>query len=57
MIEKRLVRFPNESEFIQTEININDFDMVSIYKDEMFGWYKNMYISIKIDGTSNNLYL
>ena len=57
MIEKRLVRFPNESEFIQTEININDFDMVSIYKDEMFGWYKNMYISIKIDGTSNDLYL
>jgi hypothetical protein len=47
MKEKRLVRFPNESEFLEIEIEMDDFNMVTIFQDEMFGWYKGMYISIK----------
>jgi hypothetical protein len=49
MKEKRLVRFPNESEFVEMEINMDEFDMVTEFRDEMFGWYKNLYISIKQD--------
>jgi len=47
MKEKKLVRFPNESSFIEIELDMNEFikDYVSI--DETFGWYKNMYITIK----------
>ena len=48
MNEKKLIRFPNESEFIEMEINMDEFDKVSEFQYEMFGWYKGMYISIKL---------
>jgi hypothetical protein len=48
MKEKRLVRFPNECEFLEIEIEMDDFNMVTIFQDEMFGWYKGTYISIKL---------
>ncbi len=47
MIEKKLVRFPNESEFIEMEINMDEFDNDKTFEHEMFGWYNGMYISIK----------
>jgi len=47
MKEKKLVRFPNESEFLEIEINMDEFNMVTIFEHEMFGWYNGMYISIK----------
>lgn len=47
MKEKRLVRFPNESEFIEIEMIIDEFNMVTEFEDQMFGWYKGTYISIK----------
>ena len=48
MIEKRLVRFPNESDFIEMDIDMDDFNMTNEFNDEMFGWYKGIYISIKL---------
>ena len=48
MKEKRLVRFPNESEFIEIEMIIDEFNMVTEFEDQMFGWYKGTYISIKL---------
>jgi hypothetical protein len=47
MKEKKLVRFPNESEFLEIEINMDEFNTVTIFEHEMFGWYNGMYISIK----------
>jgi hypothetical protein len=47
MMEKKLVRFPNESEFIEMEINMDEFDNDKTFEQEMFGWYKGIYISIK----------
>lgn len=49
MKERRLVRFPNESEFIEMEIDMKQFNLVTIFKDEIFGWYNNLYISIKME--------
>ena len=48
MKEKRLVRFPNESEYLEMEIDMDEFNMVTIFEKEMFGWYKGTYISIKL---------
>ena len=44
---KRFVRFPNEMDFIEMGINMDDFNMVTEFSDQMFGWYKGTYISIK----------
>jgi hypothetical protein len=35
------------SEFSEIEINMDEFNMVTISEHEMFGWYNGMYISIK----------
>lgn len=48
MKELKLVRFPNESEFIEMEIDMTDFNKVTEFQNEMFGWYKGTYISIKL---------
>lgn len=47
MKELKLVRFPNESEFIEMEIDMTYFDKTIEYEYEMFGWYKGIHISIK----------
>jgi hypothetical protein len=47
MMEKKLVRFPNESSFIEIELDMNEFVKDYVSTNETFGWYKNMYISIK----------
>jgi hypothetical protein len=49
MKEKRLVRFPNESEFVEMEIDMKQFRLVTISREEIFGWYNDLYISIKHD--------
>lgn len=41
------VRFPNESFFEEMEININDFKPTIEFKNEVFGWCNNLYISLK----------
>ena len=47
MNELRLVRL--QSEFIEMEINMDEFEKVSEFQCEMFGWNKNLYFSIKHD--------
>jgi hypothetical protein len=49
MKEKRWVRFPNESEFVEMEIDMRQFKLVTIHREEIFGWYNDIYISIKMD--------
>jgi hypothetical protein len=40
------MRFPNESCFDEVTIDINEFKPEKEFKDEVFGWYKNTYVSI-----------
>ena len=42
-----LVRLPNESFFEKLRIDLSKFSPEKEFKDEIFGWYKNLYISIK----------
>ena len=37
MKEKRLVRFPNESEFLEIEINMDEFNMVKFSNTKCLG--------------------
>ena len=48
MKEKKLVRFPNESSFIEIELDMNEFDNDYVSTNETFGWYKGTFISIKL---------
>jgi hypothetical protein len=43
------VRFPNESFFEEIEINMSEFKPTTEFDDEVFGWYGDIYISIKKD--------
>ena len=40
------MRLPNESCFDEVPIDINEFKPEKEFKDEVFGWYKNTYVSI-----------
>ena len=40
------MRFPNESYFNDFTINMNEFKPEKEFNDEVFGWYKNTYVSI-----------
>ena len=46
---KLKIRFPNESFFEELLINLDEFQPVNEFNEEIFGWYKNTYISIKKD--------
>jgi len=48
MKEKKLVRFPNESLFIEIELDMNEFVKDYVSTNETFGWYKGTFISIKL---------
>jgi hypothetical protein len=48
MKEKKLVRFPNESSSIELELDMNEFVKDYVSTNETFGWYKGIYISIKL---------
>jgi hypothetical protein len=45
--KKVKVRFPNECFFDDMEINMDDFKPNTEFDDEVFGWYGDIYISIK----------
>jgi hypothetical protein len=42
-----LIKFPNESDYIEVEIDMANFSPDKEHDDEVFGWYKDTYISIK----------
>jgi hypothetical protein len=44
---KKMVRLPNECYFEELDINMDEFKPNTEFKDEVFGWYGDMYISIK----------
>jgi hypothetical protein len=46
---KLKIRFPNESFFGEILINLDEFQSVNEFDEEIFGWYNNTYISIKKD--------
>jgi hypothetical protein len=46
-MKKMLVRFPNESFFEEKYIDMNKFKPNKEFNDEIFGWYGDIYISIK----------
>lgn len=46
---KLKIRFPNESFFEELLINLDEFQPVKEFDEEIFGWYKTVYISIKKD--------
>ena len=48
-MKKLKIRFPNESFFEEILINLDEFQPVNEFDEEIFGWYKNTYISIKKD--------
>jgi hypothetical protein len=46
-MKKVLVRFPNESFFEEMLIDMGKFKLEKEFDDKMFGWYGEIYISIK----------
>lgn len=43
-----LVRFPNDNVFIEVEnFDVNEFKVEKEFESEMFGWWKDIYVSIK----------
>ena len=45
-IKKVKMRFPNESYFDEVTIDMNEFKPKNEFDSEVFGWYKNTYVSI-----------
>jgi len=43
----KYVRFANESNYHVMPINITEFEPRKDFNDEVFGWYKGVYIAIK----------
>jgi hypothetical protein len=41
------MRFPNESYFEDVTIDMNEFKPEQEFKDEIFGWLKDVYVSLK----------
>jgi len=41
------VRMANDFAFNQVKLNLDDFKTMVVYDDEVFGFYKNDYVSIK----------
>ena len=42
-----LMKFPNESDYIEVEVDMTNFNPDKEYDNEVFGWYKDIYVSIK----------
>ena len=45
--KKTQIRFPNESYFIETEIDLTQFKPEQEFEDTIFGWYGGVFIEIK----------
>lgn len=46
-IKQVYVRFPNDSYYIYSNIDMNEFKPEKTFKDCTFGWYGDLYIAIK----------
>lgn len=44
---KAWVRFPNESFFEEINLDLSEFKAEKDFDNEVFGWYKGTYISVK----------
>jgi len=44
---KQMVRFPNESIPFEIELDMNEFHLEKDFGDELFGYWRGVYISIK----------
>jgi hypothetical protein len=44
---KSWVRFPNESCFEEINLDLSEFKPDQEFEDETFGWYKEIYISVR----------
>lgn len=53
-MKKVLVRFPNESDYQEITIEIFKFKPEKFFESEIFGYYDNMYIAIKIEKNQLN---
>ena len=45
-MKKVKMRFPNVSYFDEVTIDMNEFKPENEFDSEVFGWYKNTYVSI-----------
>lgn len=48
-MKKVKMRFPNESFFVDVEIDMDNFKPQQEFDTEIFGWYGDIYVSIKKD--------
>ena len=48
-MKKLNIRFPNECFFEEILLNLDEFQPVNEFEEEVFGWYNETYISIKKD--------
>lgn len=46
-MKKVQIRFPNESYYMEIEIDWHLFRIETEFENEYFGWYDGMYIAIK----------
>jgi hypothetical protein len=46
MARKAKIRLPNQSHWDELSIDMDDFLSSREFEDEVFGWYKGMYVSI-----------
>ena len=44
---KQMVRFPNESTPVEIDLDINEFQLEKDFGDEVFGYWRGVYISVK----------
>jgi len=44
---KSWIRFPNESCFEEINLDLSEFKPVEDFQEEVFGWYKGIYISVR----------
>jgi hypothetical protein len=45
--KKILVRFPNESNYEEANLNLEKFEISNEFEHEYFGWYDNTAIALK----------
>jgi len=48
-MKKLNIRFPNECFFEEILLNLDEFQPVNEFEEEVFGWYNETHISIKKD--------
>lgn len=46
-MSKIQVRFPNESHYQEVDFDLSMFKVHNVYQDEVFGYFGNMYVSIR----------